>query len=101
MRIVQPYAFEMSGIAESTICLIIPEVCTALIYELSDEYVKFPKTLEEFLENYPIWSYYGSLNMSLAVSMDPICPVSALMAAMKQEKVITTSKCFTASYLWH
>ena len=41
---------EMSGIAESTICKIVPEVCSTLVNELWDEFVSFPRTSDEYKE---------------------------------------------------
>ena len=45
---------EMVGLAESTVCQIVAEVCTAIIEELWSETVEihFPKTNDEFKKNY-------------------------------------------------
>ena len=41
---------EMSGIAESTICRIVPEVCGELVQKLWATYVRFPESELEFTE---------------------------------------------------
>ena len=49
-----PYTIgKMVGLAESTVCQIVVEVCTAIIEELWSETVEthFPKTNDEFKEN--------------------------------------------------
>ena len=62
---------EMVGLAESTVCQIVVEVCKAIVDELWSEAVDhhFPKSDEDFKEKLLIWMQSGNLLMLFLVLM--------------------------------
>ena len=61
----------MVGLAESTVCQIVVEVCKAIVEELWSEAVDrhFPKSDEDFKEKLLIWMQSGNLLMLFLVLM--------------------------------
>ena len=58
---------EMAGLAESTVCKIVIEVCNAIIENLWADAVDrhFPKSVDDFATSFRKWNVSGSINMLL------------------------------------